>query len=239
MIAIAGWVAWRAHGFGPLLWLWLLQLGLNAAPGRTSCSARSRFTSALIDISALWLAILAFIVVAWPVRRSAALLFVPYFLWVTFAAALNFEIWRLNADPVALSAVTSALLVFPGGRWGALMNSAHARLGGAALRPACAPIAAPPRSATSAPPAGPTCGKLAGFSRQAVAPVRRSFPVVYLKLLRAPIRETVAFAEDPTYRGHISFVADRHRYLLLVHRSDRHEHRGPRQWPRCMSARAC
>ena len=38
-----------------------------------------------------------FIRLAWPVRRTAALLFVPYFLWVTFAAALNFEIWRLNS----------------------------------------------------------------------------------------------------------------------------------------------
>jgi tryptophan-rich sensory protein len=31
------------------------------------------------------------------VRRTAALLFVPYFLWVTLAVALNFEIWRLNS----------------------------------------------------------------------------------------------------------------------------------------------
>jgi hypothetical protein len=45
-----------------------------------------------------------------------------------------------------------------------------------------------------------------GFLGQAVAPVRRSFPIVYLKLLRAPIRATVAFAEDPTYRSHISFA---------------------------------
>jgi len=95
MIAIAGWIAWRAHGFGPLLWLWLLQLGLNAAWSYLMFGEK-QITSALIDISALWLSILAFIVVAWPVRRSAALLFVPYFLWVTFAAALNFEIWRLN-----------------------------------------------------------------------------------------------------------------------------------------------
>ena len=41
MIAVAGWIVWRAHGFGPLLWLWLLQLGLNAAWSYL-CSAKSR-----------------------------------------------------------------------------------------------------------------------------------------------------------------------------------------------------
>jgi hypothetical protein len=45
-----------------------------------------------------------------------------------------------------------------------------------------------------------------GFLGAAVAPVRRSFPVVYLKLLCAPIRETVAFAEDPSYRSYLSFA---------------------------------
>jgi benzodiazapine receptor len=95
MIAIAGWIAWRAQGFGPLLWLWLLQLGLNGAWSYLMFGEK-QIHYALVDICGLWLAILAFIVVAWPVRRSAALLFVPYFLWVSFAAALNFEIWRLN-----------------------------------------------------------------------------------------------------------------------------------------------
>lgn len=96
MIALAGWIAWRAQGFGPLLWLWLLQLVLNGAWSYLMFGEKQIF-SALVDIGALLIAILAFIVVAWPVRRSAALLFVPYFLWVTFAAALNFEVWRLNS----------------------------------------------------------------------------------------------------------------------------------------------
>lgn len=96
MIALAGWIAWRAQGFGPLLWLWLLQLCLNGTWSYLMFGEK-QITSALLDISALWLAILTFIVVAWPVRRSAALLFVPYLLWVSFAAALNFEIWRLNS----------------------------------------------------------------------------------------------------------------------------------------------
>lgn len=96
LIAVAGWIAWRAQGFGPLLWLWLLQLALNGTWSYLMFGEK-QIMSALIDIGALWLAILTFIVVAWPVRRSAALLFVPYLLWVSFAAALNFEVWRLNA----------------------------------------------------------------------------------------------------------------------------------------------
>jgi hypothetical protein len=35
---------------------------------------------------------------------------------------------------------------------------------------------------------------------------RRSFPAVYLQLLSAPIRATVALAEDRSYRTHLSFL---------------------------------
>lgn len=45
-----------------------------------------------------------------------------------------------------------------------------------------------------------------GFLGQAAAPVRRSFPVVYLKILSSPIRQTTALAEDPSYRSYLSFA---------------------------------
>jgi hypothetical protein len=55
------------------------------------------------------------------------------------------------------------------------------------------------------------------FLGRTAAPVRRSFPAVYLKILRAPIRQTVAFAEDPSYRGYVSFaLAGIALYLLLI-----------------------
>jgi tryptophan-rich sensory protein len=95
MIALAGFIVWRAQGFGPALWLWIVQLALSAA-WSWLMFGRHEIGLALADVVAMWLAIGAFIIVAWPVRRSASLLFVPYFLWVSFAAALNFEIWRLN-----------------------------------------------------------------------------------------------------------------------------------------------
>jgi tryptophan-rich sensory protein len=95
-IALAGWIVWRAQGLGLALAAWFVQLGLNAA-WPWLMFGHKQITYALTDIIVLLLAIVVFIGLAWPVRRSAALLFVPYFLWVIFAAALNFEIWRLNS----------------------------------------------------------------------------------------------------------------------------------------------
>ena len=47
-------------------------------------------------IAVLWVMILATIVMFWRVSRDAALLLVPYILWVSFAAFLNYDIWMLN-----------------------------------------------------------------------------------------------------------------------------------------------
>jgi len=94
-IALAGWIVWRAQGLGAALWIWFAQLGFNAG-WPWLMFGRKQIDLALLDMAALWLTSLAFIIVAWPVRRTASVLFVPYFLWVSFAVALNFELWRLN-----------------------------------------------------------------------------------------------------------------------------------------------
>lgn len=49
------------------------------------------------ELVLLWLSILGTIVAFWAVRVDAALLLVPYLAWVTFAGALNYAVWRLNA----------------------------------------------------------------------------------------------------------------------------------------------
>lgn len=36
--------------------------------------------------------------------------------------------------------------------------------------------------------------------------MRKSFPATYLRILLSPVKATVALAEDPTYRQHISFL---------------------------------
>lgn len=47
-------------------------------------------------ISILWVLIFATIALFWRISRDAALLLVPYILWVSFAAFLNYNIWMLN-----------------------------------------------------------------------------------------------------------------------------------------------
>ena len=51
---------------------------------------------AFIEVLLLWLSILALIIYSGRHSRSAALLFTPYLLWVTFAAALNWAVVDLN-----------------------------------------------------------------------------------------------------------------------------------------------
>lgn len=57
---------------------------------------RRRPDHALVEVAFLWLSILAPIVVFWSFSQTAALLLVPYLVWVSFAAYLNYEIVRLN-----------------------------------------------------------------------------------------------------------------------------------------------
>lgn len=51
---------------------------------------------ALIEVVPFWVSIVALIVGVAPISRTAALLLLPYLLWVSFAAVLNLAIVRLN-----------------------------------------------------------------------------------------------------------------------------------------------
>ena len=52
---------------------------------------------ALIEVVFLWASVAALVIGLWPISPQAALLVLPYLLWVTFASALNRAIVRLNA----------------------------------------------------------------------------------------------------------------------------------------------
>jgi translocator protein len=95
MIAIAGWRVWQAQGIGPALVVWGIGLALNTA-WSWLMFGRHEIGLAMVDVTLMWMSIVAFIVLALPVDRTAALLFAPYLVWVSYAAALNFVIWRWN-----------------------------------------------------------------------------------------------------------------------------------------------
>ncbi len=72
-----------------------LQLALNALWAPLFFGLKN-VDAGLFDIVALWLAIVWTVREFFAVRPPAALLFIPYLLWVSFATALNFSIWHLN-----------------------------------------------------------------------------------------------------------------------------------------------
>lgn len=97
-MAVAAWLVWRRVGFphaSSALNLFAVQLVLNVCWWAIFFGAH-RPGMAFAEILLLWLAILATTIAFHLLSRKAAWLMLPYLLWVAFAAALNFAIWRLN-----------------------------------------------------------------------------------------------------------------------------------------------
>jgi tryptophan-rich sensory protein len=99
MMGAAAFLVWRqgltSEGVKPALTVFAIQLSLNGlwsilffgmqAPGW-----------ALIEICALWLAIIATVVLFRRVSPAAGTLMLPYWAWVSFATVLNASLWWLN-----------------------------------------------------------------------------------------------------------------------------------------------
>ena len=97
-MGFAAWMVWlqrSSRNVTPALSIFVLQLILNVAwsglffglhlPG-----------AGLLAIVVLWCAIAATIVSFGRAVALAGWILVPYLAWVSFALALNFDIWRLN-----------------------------------------------------------------------------------------------------------------------------------------------
>jgi tryptophan-rich sensory protein len=97
MIGVAAWLVSRrgGSGTGRALGLWGGQLALNAAWTPIFFGLRAP-GPALVEIAVLWVAVVVTTVAFFARRTAAGALMLPYLAWVTFATALNFEIWRLN-----------------------------------------------------------------------------------------------------------------------------------------------
>lgn len=98
MMAVAAWLVWREAGFDgatAALGMFLVQLALNLAWSGIFFGLREPGW-AMLEILALWGAIVVTMVLFFRHSSVAGWLMAPYLLWVSFAAVLNAAIWRLN-----------------------------------------------------------------------------------------------------------------------------------------------
>jgi tryptophan-rich sensory protein len=86
LMGIAAWLVWRIGGFRAAttaLTLFLVQLGFNALWSWLFFGwNRGAWAFALIAF--------------WKIRPLAGVLLLPYLVWVSFAAVLNYFVWQLN-----------------------------------------------------------------------------------------------------------------------------------------------
>lgn len=98
LIAVCGWLAYLqppSRDRSAALFFFVIQLFLNAIWSPLFFGLCSPLLG-LIDITLLWIMILATLISLWKVSLLAAVLWLPYTLWVTFAAVLNSVIYVMN-----------------------------------------------------------------------------------------------------------------------------------------------
>ena len=99
LMAVAAWLVWRRAGWSGArraLTVFFVQLTLNAAWSGLFFGLRNP-GAAFAEILLLWGAIAWTLVLFWRFSALAGMMFIPYLAWVSFAAVLNFTIWRLNS----------------------------------------------------------------------------------------------------------------------------------------------
>jgi translocator protein len=99
LMAIAAWLVWK-KGYSAdvrfALTLFGAQLLMNGLWSYLFFGLRWP-GGALVNITVLWVAIAATAIAFARVSQPATWLMLPYLAWVSFAMALNLEIWRRNA----------------------------------------------------------------------------------------------------------------------------------------------
>lgn len=98
LMAVAAWLVWRERAWagtrGPLA-VYVVQLALNALWSWLFFAWRQGGL-AMAEILVLLACIVATMAAFARVRRLAAALLVPYLLWVSYASALTWALWRGN-----------------------------------------------------------------------------------------------------------------------------------------------
>ena len=102
MMGVAAFLVWRqgftTEGVKLALTVFAIQLSLNGLWSILFFGMQA-LGWALIEICALWLAIIVTIVLFRRVSPAAGMLMLPYWAWVSFATVLNASLWWLNRAP--------------------------------------------------------------------------------------------------------------------------------------------
>jgi tryptophan-rich sensory protein len=105
--AVAAWWVWH-EGTGSALMIamgvYAAQLLLNASWSALFFGLK-RMDWAMGEVVFLWLSVAATIAVFLPIVPSAGYILIPYLVWVTFAAYLNWVIWKLNPNAMPTRAI--------------------------------------------------------------------------------------------------------------------------------------
>jgi len=99
LLGISAFLVWRkgldSRPANLGLRVFILQLVLNTLWSLLFFGLRSPLLG-FFEIMLLWVSILFTILSFFRVSKIAGILLLPYIVWVSFAAILNFSIWRLN-----------------------------------------------------------------------------------------------------------------------------------------------
>jgi len=99
LMGVSAFIIWRKglheQQVKVALSIFMVQLILNVFWSVIFFGLRLPFV-AFVEIILLWVTILLTILHFRKVSVTAALLLMPYIIWVTFATLLNFSLWRLN-----------------------------------------------------------------------------------------------------------------------------------------------
>lgn len=97
-IATSGWIIWNSGSFTGLRLiktLYIIQLALNWAWTPLFFNFH-QIGAALVCLLLIIITVIGLIIYSYKKINVAALLLLPYLLWLLFAAYLNFYIWQFN-----------------------------------------------------------------------------------------------------------------------------------------------
>ncbi len=98
LMGVSAWLVWRSSGSSKgALGLFIAQLAANAL-WSWLFFAWHRGALAAVEVLVLLALIVCTAITFWRSSRLAAVLLVPYLLWVSFASLLTWSVWQMNPN---------------------------------------------------------------------------------------------------------------------------------------------